>query len=155
MGCDEHMHVEVRGADGWRSIPPPEPVGSELGEWGNWHHYRRRYPNDYDGQPSVQWHFDRYYDSYAAMAGVRVSSESPEPLAEGRGLPPDVSADVEATHQSDGMDAHSATWFTLDELAAYPHRTERMDELAVQLRLVAEREGVGPDAVRVVVWFDN
>lgn len=83
MGCDIHVHVEIK-------------IG------GKWHHY---------SQPDV----DRNYTLFARMAGVR-NGNMVDPIAEPRGLPEDVSYTTRFVREYDGVDGHSDSWLSADEV---------------------------------------
>ncbi|NUS06100.1 MAG: hypothetical protein HOV97_26505 [Nonomuraea sp.] len=111
------------------------------------------------------------YDALACLFGVR-NSFGFQPLAEGRGLPADVSDDVRATFDAWGgggaQDAHGATWISWAELAAVNwdetdrSGTRSRSGVAGQetgwapvwdvMRTLADLHG--PEHVRLVVWFD-
>jgi hypothetical protein len=162
MGCDEHMFIEARTETGaWEAVDPPEipaTVEKWSGEWfDHWGYKRDRY-EDVEGG-AMAWGFGRCYSSYARFAGVRAYGGPSTPIAEGRGLPADVTTEVRACRDSDDSDAHSLTWATLSELdaaaASQEGLTERLDDLSLEMRRVATERGVSADYVRVVVWFDN
>lgn len=145
MGCDIHMHAEVK-------------IG------GKWHNY---------SAPDVQ----RNYRLFARLAGVR-ARDGIEPISEPRGLPEDASAVVQ--HHSDwfGIDGHSHSWISADEIALldetrdqwdYPAkegeewRRHGMDDLFGYFygnswpgwTKYPEDRPKGIEDVRFVFWFDN
>lgn len=109
MGCDIHLHVEVRDQS------------------GNW--------SELEGAPSYR---GRNYELFAMLADVRNYGETPgeiseadwlasadhgmlhsdriDPIDEPRGLPDDVSAAVQQSSDEWGIDGHSHSWFTVEEL---------------------------------------
>lgn len=60
----------------------------------------------------------RAYGMFGFLANVRNYSEVP-PIAEQRGIPSDVSAEVANDYKGWDMDAHSASWLSVEELAAF------------------------------------
>lgn len=87
MGCDIHMHVEIK----------------ILGR-REWEHY---------SQPDVE----RNYALFAKMAGVRNRDENIEPIALPRGLPKDVSFMTQYASDFDGSDGHSHSYLESAEVA--------------------------------------
>ena len=96
MGCDIHLHVEQRSADGtWAPLP---------------HSYSTR-----------------NYRLFAALAGVRNGTgfagcdlgDPIEPIAAPRGLPADVSDEVQAESDEWDIDGHTHSWLTAGELLAH------------------------------------
>lgn len=80
----------------------------------------------------------RNYAFFGALAGVR--RESRHPLAEGRGLPSDISEDAAKRCRGD----HSDSWCTLKELR------ENRDEMAAEMRGM----GYDPDAGVLDQWIE-
>lgn len=89
MGCDIHWFIEVQQDDGhWKSVPLG--INDDLG---------------------------RNYRLFARLADVR-NYDGEEPIAEPRGLPADVSDEVKKDSWEYGMDGHSHSWLSLEELLA-------------------------------------
>lgn len=82
MGCDIHLHTEVKIN-------------------GKWEHY---------SAPSL----DRDYELFGKMAGIR--SCDTDPIALPRGLPADVAAVTEFDYKKWGVDAHTPSWLSADEI---------------------------------------
>lgn len=96
MGCDIHTAVEVKRGSTW----------VDVNEWV--------YEEDEDYLDiKNELISSRNYKLFGLLAGVR--SDEPNPLAQGRGLPEDVTAKVAQFHE----DNHSLTWFTVAEVMAY------------------------------------
>lgn len=104
MGCDIHSYVESQN------------------ENGTWERVTWERQEEFDEGP-FDW---RAYGMYGFFADVRNYSAVP-PLAEPRGLPKDVSEQVRAEHEDDGWDAHSTSWFSVDELLAFDYEQEFED----------------------------
>lgn len=117
MGCDIHLHVEIRDDDQWTEIEHPSAVG--IGELDS---FWRGHP-DYGNR----WWRSRNYDMFAMLAGVRngrafagfETGTGFVPIAEPKGLPADVSESVEKESDSWGVDGHSHSWITVGEWLRY------------------------------------
>lgn len=111
MGCNIHLAVEVRQANGWQRAEPmePNPYASVEGE-----------------VPEIRqsWYDGRNYRLFAMLADVRNGSGSAgadtgdriEPIADPRGLPDDASEEVRQSSERWGIDGHSHSYLTLAEL---------------------------------------
>ncbi len=145
MGCDIHVHSEVK-------------------IMGRWLHYNH---------PDVS----RCYDLFSRMAGVRRDGGSPEPIAEPRGLPLDVS--VVTLFESDvmGEDGHSHSFLVASEIVLLhdwmetnmkPKYGSAFDEefgwlfgnshydfVTIGQRDFERERELGLEDVRFVFWFDN
>lgn len=158
MGCDIHVHAEKREGDRWVKVALPEI-------------------------PHASWSeapFEsRQYSKFGFLADVRNYSAIP-PIAQPRGVPDDISPEVRHDYEGWGLDAHSASWLSLDELLAHDYEQQVEDRRCTRngnggstcepgegerqtLRKflegtdffesleVAQKEGVE----RIVFWFDN
>lgn len=103
----------------------------------------------------------RNYELFGVLAGVR--SKEFNPIDYPRGLPEDVTEEIKNEHQEWDVDAHSATYYTLDELLDSKYRKMSVGELA-ELRLQYFFKDVldtclkltdNPSDFRLVFWFDN
>ena len=116
MGADIHMFYELKINGKW-----------ELYDW----QAKYRSGNYEDGSPRYNWSemwedvlsINRNYRLFALLAGVR-NDGSFEPIKSPISLPYDVSDKVKAEHDSWGIDAHSATWYMLDELLNYDYNQQ-------------------------------
>ena len=159
MGCDIHSHVETKDAAGvWRAV-----------EWES--------DDKYAAGP-FDW---RSYALFGWLADVRNYSAVP-PLAEPKGLPDDVGDGIRTEHEDMQWDAHSASWFSVDELLAFDYDQEFEDRRVTRNgdgsvtaepgggEVTTYREFLGPAyfsdldrlralneqaPTRVVFWFDN
>ena len=121
MGCDIHMHIEVKQADGpWKR-----------------HDWLAKYSDGTyeDGSRRVKWgdafndvfYIGRNYDLFAVLANVRngrgfagcKTSEGFNIISEPRGLPDDVSDEVLAESTDMGCDGHSHSWLDIAEIKAF------------------------------------
>lgn len=89
MGCDIHVHCERKNAD--NTWAPVKVPGL--------------FPN-------------RDYKLFGFLANVRNYSGTP-PISKPRGVPTNASPKVQKDFAGWGMDAHSATWLSVDELQAF------------------------------------
>jgi len=136
MGCDIHLIVEKRNANGqWERVLPPEKVRDPwLVEQA------AKNPDGYYKQRSeVTWFNDRNYNLFAILANVRNSFDF-VPISEPRGLPDDLGHDgrrLAGLESKDVLDAsvvgeddddddndiwlgdHSFSWLTVKELLDY------------------------------------
>lgn len=155
MGCDIHLHVEKRGPNGWERVLPPEGWNCTTLDFSP-------FENRWDDGSKYGWYWDRDYDLFAWLAGVR-NYAGCSPLSEPRGLPADASAEVKADSDELGIDGHTHSWLALSEFeaaAATNVNTRNGDGPASEVHrrfyaLVNAMRGiVGADA-RIVFWFDN
>lgn len=94
MGCDIHLHAEVKIDGEWHAYSAP--------------------------------HILRNYRLFARLAGVR-SRDGIKPISDPRGLPEDAS--VVTKHHSDhwGIDGHSHSWISAEEIALLDDTREEWD----------------------------
>ena len=152
MGCDIHCFVEQKIDGAWVNDQPMVP--SEV--WDS------KAEEHVDG-PLIptQVRVWRDYCLFGALANVRREYDglSKDP----RGIPVDVSDEINAAHEEQEGDAHSASYATLEELEmltlASALHAEAVDHgVASSLRDFIKTlfpENAEPDAYRVVFWFDN
>lgn len=160
MGCDIHIWAERKTANGFETVK-----GVEFSEGASAPFY---------------W---RAYGMYGFLADVRNYSDVP-PIAECRGFPDDASGIVSGNYRDWDLDAHSPSWLSVAELAAFDYDRPIEDrrvgrQLAPNLysgactaepgegRMTTYREFLGDayfedleklkscGATRVVFWFDN
>lgn len=90
MGCDIHLHVEVKIND-------------------EWYHYN--HPNGlFSGSISR-----RLYPLFAKMAGVRNYGKI-HPISLPKGLPEDITFITKFDYSREGNNNHDASWFNLQEI---------------------------------------
>jgi hypothetical protein len=68
----------------------------------------------------------RSYGIFGFLADVRNYSAVP-PIAAPRGFPADASPEVIKSYEYWGVDAHTPSWLTIDELAAFDYEAEVED----------------------------
>lgn len=142
MGCDIHLYVEQKQADGsWKTLAPPERdavrwprvrregdgwVSPLWGPLGCMVEDRKCYGADGNATTctgaacaacfgtgrSIKWYRNRNYYAFAILADVRNYDGGFKAIAEARGVPPDSSV------PSPSWD-HSESWLLLSELLAF------------------------------------
>lgn len=141
MGRDIHLHVEHQVDGVWKAIPAP----------------RRLYPDwsesslaEVDSGTSLcrySWPVAAALDDFAKLAGLKY--DHPMKIADARGLPPDVSMEVQRNAWSWGSDAHNCSWVTLEEAVGAELNREGWLPIFDLIETLAQ----GP--VRLVFFFDN
>lgn len=108
MGCDIHMHIEY-----FRAHYKKDKKRWYCADWFRLNEYYGE-----EGEPKYKqvplWD-DRSYNLFAILAGVR-NYNNIEPISEPRGLPLGITDEVLEDYKSWGEDAHSTSYFTLQEL---------------------------------------
>lgn len=163
MGCDIHSYIEVRNKDrqtgeysGWE----PLPIFEINPRWSK--------------MPSLANHYTgRDYELFGWLTDGVVRCSTTTQLPPPRGLPSDISAEIEREHDAMRADAHSQSYFTLSELEeAYrkiPKKvkndmggTEKnffrksVRRFIDTIRAFADSCGYYMDEnVRIIFWFDS
>jgi len=136
MGCDIHAYIEV------------VHKGDQ----------QREFVDDFG-----HIYLGRNYELFSLMAGVRGGLE---PVVGPKGIPTNISPGVHSAFTEWGIDAHTPTWLSLEELFEVRERYEKEGETFVPRTLNAalaamcelqcfddnDREIASP---RLVFWFDN
>ena len=134
------------------NLPPKDKVVS----WSEVE-FEGKLPNLYTDTP----YDSRNYEVFGVLAGVR--GEENGVIDYPRYLPEDVSEEIKNEHERWDLDAHSTTYYTLDELLDSKYRKMSVVELA-ELRLKYFFIDVldsclkltdNPSDFRLVFWFDN
>ncbi len=149
MGCDIHLHVEIK-----------------LKNNDSWHHYNH---------PKI----DRWYKLFAKIANVRNYDEyGPiEPISQPKGFPHDASLTTKFDYDEWDCDAHSASWLNSEEIKQlavwYRENTDNKKDFhgfegqfgylfgstfEYFLKYKDDPNGGYPEGledVRFVFWFDN
>jgi len=122
MGCDIHMYAEVKRCERWETVghvfdfgwnnPNQATVMLYLGSENN-----NAY--EFNRQRTMEVFDRRDYRLFTILAGVR-RVEHITPISEPRGLPEDVSEWIRNESNRWGVDGHSHSWLTLEELKSYP-----------------------------------
>lgn len=103
MGCDIHSYAERKAGDKYEFIADQK--------------FADGYSTPFD------W---RAYGMFAFLAGVRNYSDL-TPIAEQRGWPADASAAAQEDFETWGPDAHSPSWLSVEELAAFDYEQPMED----------------------------
>lgn len=119
MGCDIHIHIEYKRNKFTGYDANKEPQFEKVWTCGDYFKVNPYYTegND-DGEPPlslVGFCDNRNYARFAVLADVRNYGNTPY-IDEPRGLPDDVTAEVEKDSNRWGEDGHSHSYFTLKEL---------------------------------------
>jgi hypothetical protein len=146
MGCDIHLFIEARDMT-----------------TGLWQRAEELVPNRWFGkwedEPELtreQWYHNRNYSLFAMLANVRNGEgfagtdigKPVVPISEPRGLPEDVSDEVQKESDGWGVDGHSHSWFTAHELLSVDWNQSITHHAWVrkQRKLLPHREGVDDDS---------
>lgn len=97
MGCDIHSYAERRAGDKFELITDEKFDDGYSGPFGS-----------------------RSYGTFGFLADVRNYSDVP-PIAARRGWPKDASASANEKYEDWSGDAHSPSWLTVTELAAFDY----------------------------------
>jgi len=120
MGCDIHVYVEARGANGkwecqdkvWKEADGEFRLYAQFGDCA-------RKANPQYNEPAYRY-INRDYILFSVLADVRNGSEDKTPfIDEARGLPEDVTPEVKEQSESMGEDGHSHSWLLLSEVLAW------------------------------------
>lgn len=100
-------------------------------------------------------YWSRNYYLFSILADVRNSGDV-EPICEPRGIPEDASSGYKyMTDRWDG-DAHSHSYFTLEELLSVDWRKYDTENIEHFLKVVEDLKKIDtPDKVRICFFFDN
>ena len=99
---------------------------------------------------------NRNYRLFSVLAGVRPEEGYPQEFLR-RGFPHDASSEVAGQYAFDGVDAHSASWATLESLMDYDWASVpglRSALWLAALETINSTVGIH-GKVRLVFWFDN
>ncbi|MEV0326897.1 hypothetical protein AB0H63_10660 [Micromonospora echinospora] len=155
MGTDIHAYAETRTNSTW----------TYTGD--------HAFPNnEYPKGRHCPFDCVRSYGLFGFLADVRNYSEAPV-IADPRGLPADVSPELQVKSDHWDTDGHTHTWLTLAELLAFDYDqtfTDQWNDGAGTPQVTTVREFLGdwyftrldllgklgaPEDVRIVFWFDN
>jgi hypothetical protein len=151
MGCDIHMYVEYRLTSRDDSV------------WRCGDYFKVDNPlSDKPTMKRVELYGDRNYALFAILADVR-NYNLADYISEPKGLPGDATEYVKREYSNWGSDAHSCSYFTLQELIDYHSEYAPKDSfgydilkpLINRLKLRSDELDVISDSIRIVFWFDN
>lgn len=107
MGCDIHTFVEQKKNNLWHKVSddfgPSNPLYLPNAS-SNLFYYK---------QKNI-WNVDRNYDLFAILAGVR--GDYLDPISPPKGIPKDLSKEVEETYAAWKGSCHTPSWYLLSEL---------------------------------------
>lgn len=146
MGCDIHIQVEYKKHN--------------TVQWCAGNFYKR---NKYFGTDPEEPEFvkmslkseSRNYNLFAVLADVR-SNYSSKPICRPRGAPDDMSKETFVVLGKWAGDAHSTSYFTLDELLEVQKEySPVLDDLIEELTYLKKTIDYGIETIRIIFWFDN
>jgi hypothetical protein len=143
MGCDIHCFAEVKQKDRWVMVQDYFTPDS--------------YSKEYLHKDKVTNCFDwRSYFMFGLLAGVRRNDV--EPISEPKGLPLDISDEVNDEYLGWEDNVHSMSYLTLEELNNFDYSKYSDEYLSnlffTHLYELNELKETYSD-VRIVFWFDN
>ena len=155
MGCDIHSYAEKKVNGKWEKVGEVFPMD----EWD-----RNYYKKDFNDSP-FDW---RSYPMFWFLADVRNYSNS-EYLSEAKGLPDDISKEVQEKADDWEGDGHSHSWLSVKELLDFDYDKTFFYDLEKETETYTSFLGKhffddleilknldeNPENVRVVFWFDN
>lgn len=178
MGCDIHTMAEIKMSRQYQLRPNAikqrfyEHTGYEPlpAVFDNSYHRLEDYVvdlDDFHAPFTAQPFRDRNYALFAFLADVR-NDGSIEPLDDPRGTPNDCSDAGHEFMRSYGIDGHSHTWFTLEELLDVEWENvwtppagddwkpfEQIKKDIDRLKLICDRTEVPYSDARFIMFFDN
>jgi hypothetical protein len=128
MGCDIHLYAEIQNGDEWVSIDhwtADEDNAGRLRVDFEDALYRNRNYELFALLANVRNLPDRYHNSNKPNWVSCDGGERVEPLSAPRGLPDDMSNEVQAEAEFWGVNGHSHTWYALRELVTFDWRTRK------------------------------
>ena len=148
MGCDIHVYLEKN-------------VDEKYDIWQRVGLYRI---DEYDKNIKVVDPYNcRNYDLFAILAGVRGQKDA---LVSPRGLPKNLSQEVEKEEKWWEGGYHTPTWYDLSELYLYRKMYKDKEDYGCLINFVDSIEyyldfageyvyEVKPNQYRVIMWFDS
>ena len=155
MGCDIHCYAEKKVNGKWEKIGDVFP----LDDW--WKNYLKK---DFNDSP-FDW---RSYAMFGFLADVRNYSNS-EYLSEPKGLPDDISKEVQEKADDWEGDGHSHSFLTVKELTDFDYNKTFFDDRGKETETyisflgkqffedleILKNIDENNENVRIVFWFDN
>lgn len=142
MGCDIHFYVEKKTDQGWEMVSPPDSCKFHWSEkydykYVQWKEIEENGKIFYIKENDIKWDLGRNYDLFAQLANVRNGSgfagcdtgDGFSPIDMPRGMPDDISEEINQERYEWGVDGHSDSHLLLKELLEYP-----ASDLNTQLR---------------------
>lgn len=152
MGCDIHFYTERRSKRVLREEAINKIIDEQEIVTDDWEYFRTTEPG-------------RNYYLFGALADVR-STFKCGPIAEPRGLPDNISDIVKENYKHWIGDAHSSSYFTLQELIdvdwvkyndEVTEKNKNTNVFTEFLLIIEEMKKIDSNYsnVRCVFWFDN
>jgi len=153
MGCDIHLYIEKK----------------KNGQWIPAQGFMQTNSDDIPDVPHHDRFTDRHYCLFGYLAGVRHGAMQHFQV---KGFPLDASKEVQTIYDKWGVDAHTPSYLTKEELDTVNWRKDKIDcgygdkgplELYKAFRtfydlvfwLNSYDYTCKPDEIRIVFWFDN
>jgi len=179
MGCDIHFYVEAWDDNAKRWVSQ-DTVSKAEGEFQLYEQF-----GDYcfrgRGDIPTHWYMQRNYLLFSVLANVRNDEGNPIPfITDQRGMPDDLSPEMQELYDPDCTDLHSHTWMTLKEVLDWPHWNKPLGQKIAKYeggKIVDEKQRKtirewcssfwdvsirkmkklrkDPADVRLLMWFDN
>lgn len=150
MGCDIHIFMERKNSKG---------------EWVCAHPYEYDKYNENEFEP--QDYYERNYNLFAILAGVRSYGNTDGIISQPRGVPDDCCEQYRKFVERWGEDGHSHSYFTMRELMVARDKTKylttyrTLDSFIHHLNMISQvmtvwKQAIDePDDWRVCFFFDN
>jgi hypothetical protein len=135
MGCDIHLHAEIREHGRWHKVDPSFPCRDCNGT-GTRNTKHAKTKEDIEqlcwwckgSKVAREWYGGRNYDLFAMLADVRngrgfagcYTGSGFKPISDPKGLPSDVCWEIKEESDRWGCDGHSHSYLTVKELLEYP-----------------------------------
>jgi len=160
MGCNIHVYTEKKNKDGkWLCtdyFSVNEYYKEELEDHDD--------PADANPYTHEDFYSGRDYGLFGALAGVRYETLHPDP----KGIPEDASKECLADYKQWDCDAHTPSWFTLEELKLMSMQNllengegllsnfmSQLNTFLTNKYYKHQLDKMDDSDFRVVFWFDN
>ena len=163
MGCDIHFFTERKTASlnyqGPKDLQDDRDKkigqiieGSNLTErWVSADEWRQ----DDDIWSASELYWSRNYYLFSILADVRNSGNA-QPICDPRGIPDDASSGYKYMCNRWDGDAHSHSFFTLEELLSVDWNKYDVEYIGDFLKVIEDLKKIDtPDKVRICFFFDN
>lgn len=174
MGCDIHFFVERYSSDDYegpksRDIKIKDIISLSEPAWipvDNYLWNPSRFGEGSVGQDEFgrgYWNTDgSFYDNknyyiFSILADVRNGSDRIEPISDPRGVPEDCCYPYRVILEQWGLDAHSKSYFTLEELLNIDWSIYNEDWISDFLKAIEKMKEIksDPKDIRCLFFFDN
>ena len=155
MGCDIHLYVEIKIN---QSLILEKKNYSKPNKWKSIDKWEKE-DNYYVVPYECRFYGGRNYNLFTALCGVRGYNFEGKIncVSESKGVPDDVSFEVEREIISWDGDGHSHSWNTLKELKEFDWSDygETVDYFLNETIPKLEQQKVNEEDIRIVYFFDN